>query len=182
MNLVKLSSKNDDMLSSTFSLSISSLNEELFKFIYYYLEYTSLIDKDNNKQDKSKKTLDESFNRKSLQSYLVYYSTIQKNILSIIDKMPNQTISSYINALSKDMDDIVYHMIQIDSMNNNTIQETFENLYIYNKMHTLLNKRNIKIFNLENIRLLIKHQFYLYDDIKKMQFNSIQKLKQRYIK
>lgn len=174
MNAIKLNPIDDanDKLSATFSLKLPSLNEELFKFIYHYIEFTSSTNADK----------EDAVNRQTLQSYLVYYTTIHKNILSITDKMSNGTVHSYIKALSKDMDDIIHYHSQIALMNNNTFQETFEHLYIYNQMHHLLNKRNINIFNLENIRLLTTHQFYLFDDILKMQFDSIQKLKKRYMK
>lgn len=55
----------------------------------------------------------------------------------------------------------------IEILDKGNIIDNFENLYYYNRLHRLhelLNKKNIHLFNIENIKIIMKHLKFVIRD------------------
>ena len=126
-----------------------------------YETSTSSVFKNKNKKERE--------NLKLLKIYSLYFNTIYKNILSITDNMKtnfNQTkFISYLMEIKNSTNEIKKMDEEISKLDNGTIISHFENLYYYNHLHEELNKKNIHIFNIENLIILFNHLNYLYNDL-----------------
>ena len=181
MNFVHIIS--DNTISVTFPLNYLSLNENLFKFLLLFNDYetsTSSVFKNKNKKERE--------NLKLLKIYSLYFNTIYKNILSITDNMKtnfNQTdkFISYLMEIKNSTNEIKKMDEEISKLDNGTIISHFENLYYYNHLHEELNKKNIHIFNIENLIILFNHLNYLYNDLILYQWKEIinPNLKNKYL-
>ena len=180
----------DDVITAKFELNAESLNKNLLEFLFYFNEFDeikeseSMIHKFNTKKYRYhegtvnymlKKTLEKS-DRKTLGTYMRYYSTIFsfiKNIESNMNEYLNLTVQNYIKEIY-DFDKEIKEMDKnIEILDNGNIIDHFENLYYYNRLHSLLNKKNIHVFNIENIKILIKHLKFVSQDIMNIQWKVL---------
>ena len=177
----------DDVITAKFELNSESLNKNLLEFLFYFNEYDeikeseSLIGKLNTKKYRYhegtvnfllKKSLDKS-QQKTLGTYMRYYSTIFSHVKNIEENMKvylNVSMNDYIKEINKFEIEIKDMEKNIEILDNGNIIDHFENLYYYNRLHELLNKKNIHIFNIENIKILMKHLKFVSQDILNMQY------------
>ena len=177
----------DDVITAKFELNSESLNKNLLEFLFYFNEYDeikeseSLIGKLNTKKYRYhegtvnfllKKSLDKS-QQKTLGTYMRYYSTIFSHVKNIEENMKvylNISMNDYIKEINKFEIEIKDMEKNIEILDNGNIIDHFENLYYYNRLHELLNKKNIHIFNIENIKILMKHLKFVSQDILNMQY------------
>ena len=173
MNLVKI--QDSDQISATFPLSFEYINSDLLQFVFLYSEFVN-----ENVKVKYNKSL-----MKKYSAYFLYYSTIYKNVLTIIDLIPNEkNLMKYIGELGNLERKIDELDSEISKLNDKGIIDNFENLYFYNQLHETLNQKNIMLFNLENLNILFKHENYVYDEIIKNQWEIINSgaIKGKYVK
>ena len=180
----------DDVITAKFELNSESLNKNLLEFLFYFNEYDeikeseSLIGKLNTKKYRYhegtvnfllKKSLDKS-QQKTLGTYMRYYSTIFSHVKNIEENMKiylNVSMNDYIKEINKFEIEIKDMEKNIEILDNGNIIDHFENLYYYNRLHELLNKKNIHIFNIENIKILMKHLKFVSQDILNMQYQVL---------
>ena len=180
----------DDVITAKFELNIESLNKNLLEFLFYFNEFDeikegeTLIGKLNTKKYRYhegtvnfllKKSLDKS-QQKTLGTYMRYYSTIFSHVKNIEENMKeylNVTMNEYIKEITKFEKEIKEMEKNIEILDNGNIIDHFENLYYYNRLHELLNKKNIHIFNIENIKILMKHLKFVSQDILNLQYQVL---------
>ena len=180
----------DDVITAKFELNIESLNKNLLEFLFYFNEFDeikegeTLIGKLNTKKYRYhegtvnfllKKSLDKS-QQKTLGTYMRYYSTIFSHVKNIEENMKeylNVTMNEYIKEITKFEKEIKEMEKNIEILDNGNIIDHFENLYYYNRLHELLNKKNIHIFNIENIKILMKHLKFVSQDIINLQYQVL---------
>ena len=180
----------EDIITAKFELNIMSLNKNLLEFLFLFNEYDEIkesevmLHKFNTKKYRYyegtvnymlKKTLSKQ-EQKTYGTYLRYYSTIYSHLKNIEDNMKeylNITILDYIkeiNLFNKEMENMDRN---IEILDNGNIIDHFENLYYYNRLHELLNKKNIHLFNIENIKILMKHLKFVSQDILGLQWKVL---------
>ena len=180
----------EDIITAKFELNIMSLNKNLLEFLFLFNEYDEIkesevmLHKFNTKKYRYyegtvnymlKKTLSKQ-EQKTYGTYLRYYSTIYSHLKNIEDNMKeylNITIPDYIkeiNLFNKEMENMDRN---IEILDNGNIIDHFENLYYYNRLHELLNKKNIHLFNIENIKILMKHLKFVSQDILVLQWKVL---------
>ena len=180
----------DDVITAKFELNSENLNKNLLEFLFYFNEFDeikeseSMIHKFNVKKYRYhegtvnymlKKTLEKS-DFKTLGTYMRYYSTIFSHVKNIEENMKeylNVSISEYIIEIKKFEKEINDMEKNIEILDKGNIIDHFENLYYYNRLHELLNKKNIHIFNIENIKILMKHLKFVSQDIITIQYNVL---------
>ena len=180
----------DDVITAKFELNIESLNKNLLEFLFYFNEFDeikeseSLIGKFNTKKYRYhegtvnfllKKSLEKS-QQKTLGTYLRYYSTIFSHVKNIEENMKeylNVSMNEYVKEINKFEKEIKDMEKNIEILDNGNIIDHFENLYYYNRLHELLNKKNIHIFNIENIKILMKHLKFVSQDILNIQYQVL---------
>ena len=180
----------DDVITAKFELNIQNLNKNLLEFLFYFNQFDeikeseSMIHKFNTKKYRYhegtvnymlKKTLEKG-DQKTLGTYMRYYSTIFSHVKNIEENMKeylNVSISEYIKEIKKFEKEINDMEKNIEILDKGNIIDHFENLYYYNRLHELLNKKNIHIFNIENIKILMKHLKFVSQDIITIQYNVL---------
>ena len=180
----------DDVISAKFELNIVSLNKNLLEFLFFFNEYDEIkesevmLQKFNTKKYRYfegtvnymfKKALTKS-EQKTYGTYLRYYSTIYSHLKNIEDNMKeylNLTIPEYIKEINNFNKEIEKMDKNIEILDNGNIIDHFENLYYYNRLHELLNKKNIHLFNIENIKILMKHLKFVSNDILGLQWKVL---------
>ena len=162
---------NNDIITVIFPLNNYSLNKELLQFLFLFSQFENNKIKSHNKNFKIKKDINkENKENKLFDLYYLYFNTIHQNIFNFYDLLPmyNNTspkIINYINELNKTREEINKMDSEIEKLDNGTIIDNFENLYYFNKLHELLNMKNIHIFNLENLMILFNHKNFVYKEI-----------------
>ena len=180
----------DDIITAKFELNILSLNKNLLEFLFFFNEFDEIKESEvmmykfNTKKYRYfegtvnymfKKALSKN-DIKTYGTYLRYYSTIYSHLKNIEDNMKeylNLTIPNYIkeiNLFNKEIENMDRNIEMLDKGN---IIEHFENLYYYNRLHELLNKKNIHLFNIENIKILMKHLKFVSQDIIALQWKAL---------
>ena len=180
----------DDVITAKFELNSENLNKNLLEFLFYFNEFDeikeseSMIHKFNVKKYRYhegtvnymlKKTLEKS-DFKTLGTYMRYYSTIFSHLKNIEDNMKeylNLTVPNYIKEISSFDNEIIEMDKNIEILDNGNIIDHFENLYYYNRLHGLLNKKNLHLFNIENIKILMKHLKFVSQDIINIQWKVL---------
>ena len=180
----------DDVITAKFQLNIQNLDKNLLEFLFYFNQFDeikeseSMIHKFNTKKYRYhegtvnymlKKTLEKG-DQKTLGTYMRYYSTIFSHVKNIEENMKeylNVSISEYIKEIKKFEKEINDMEKNIEILDKGNIIDHFENLYYYNRLHELLNKKNIHIFNIENIKILMKHLKFVSQDIITIQYNVL---------
>ena len=122
-----------------------------------------------------KQTLTKS-EQKTYGTYLRYYSTIYSHLKNIEDNMKeylNLTIPDYIKEITAFNKEIEKMDKNIEILDSGNIIDHFENLYYYNRLHELLNKKNIHLFNVENLKILMKHLKFVSNDILGFQWKAL---------
>ena len=180
----------EDIITAKFELNILSLNKNLLEFLFFFNEFDEIkesevmIHKFNTKKYRYyegtvnymlKKTLTKN-EQKTYGTYLRYYSTIYSHLKNIEENMKeylNVTIPQYIKEI-KIFDKEIENMDRnIEILDSGNIIDHFENLYYYNRLHELLNKKNIHLFNIENIKIIMKHLKFVSQDILVLQWKSL---------
>ena len=180
----------DDVITAKFELNSQILNKNLLEFLFYFNEFDeikeseTLIHKFNKNKFRYhegtvnymlKKTLEKS-DQKTLGTYMRYYSTIFSHIKNIEENMKeylNISMSEYIKEIRNFEKEIKDMEKNIEILDKGNIIDHFENLYYYNRLHELLNKKNIHIFNIENIKILMKHLKFVSQDILSIQYKVL---------
>ena len=174
INMENIHILTDDVITAKFELNSENLNKNLLEFLFYFNQFDeikeseTLMHKFNTKKYRYyegtvnymlKKTLDKS-DQKTLGTYMRYYSTIFSHVKNIEENMKeylNISMSEYVKEINKFEKEIKDMDKNIEILDQGNIIDHFENLYYYNRLHELLNKKNIHIFNIENIKILMKH-------------------------
>ena len=180
----------DDVITAKFDLNQESLNKNLLEFLFYFNEFDEIKESESlmNKFNKNKfryhegtvnymlkKSLEKN-DQKTLATYLRYYSTIFSHVKNIEENMKeylNISFSNYVKELSNFEKEIKDMEKNIEILDKGNIIDHFENLFYYNRLHELLNKKNIHIFNIENIKILMKHLKFVSQDILNIQFHVL---------
>ena len=180
----------EDVISAKFELNIVSLNKNLLEFLFFFNEYDEIkesevmLHKFNTKKYRYfegtvnymlKQTLTKS-EQKTYGTYLRYYSTIYSHLKNIEDNMKeylNLTIPDYIKEITAFNKEIEKMDKNIEILDSGNIIDHFENLYYYNRLHELLNKKNIHLFNVENLKILMKHLKFVSNDILGFQWKAL---------
>ena len=188
----------DDVITAKFQLNIQNLDKNLLEFLFYFNQFDeikeseSLIHKFNKNKYRYhegtvnymlKKTLEKS-DQKTLGTYMRYYSTIFSHVKNIEENMKeylNVSMNEYIKEI-KNFDKEINDMEKnIEILDKGNIIDHFENLYYYNRLHELLNKKNIHIFNIENIKILMKHLKFVSQHISSIQYKVLNNSFLKYI-
>ena len=180
----------EDIITAKFELNIMSLNKNLLEFLFFFNEFDEIkesevmIHKFNTKKFRYyegtvnfmlKKSLAKN-EQKTYGTYLRYYSTIYSHLKNIEENMKeylNVTIPEYIKEIKLFDKEIENMDRNIGILDNGNIIDHFENLYYYNRLHELLNKKNIHLFNIENIKIILKHLKFVSQDILGLQWKSL---------
>lgn len=199
----------DYQLSLQFSLKKDVFSKGLFDFISIYAKlFISNDDAEINKNNKSKINIkNKNMNENDsilLKSLVLYDSTINKNIYSMLDSLDNNEEdgipnNSYYKNKSdhkiyyEKIDDNIQKMIRLENIiRNNTIAinkeknlEIFEhddiqNLFFYKALHDHKKSLLIKIFNFENLKILYSHKNIVNKETISLLKTNIQLLKARY--
>jgi hypothetical protein len=190
INMENIHILTDDVITAKFELNSENLNKNLLEFLFYFNQFDeikeseTLIHKFNTKKYRYyegtvnymlKKTLDKS-DQKTLGTYMRYYSTIFSHVKNIEENMKeylNISMSEYVKEINKFEKEIKDMDKNIEILDQGNIIDHFENLYYYNRLHELLNKKNIHIFNIENIKILMKHLNFVSQDILSIQYKVL---------
>ena len=190
INMENIHILTDDVITAKFELNIQNLNKNLLEFLFYFNQFDeikeseTLMHKFNTKKYRYyegtvnymlKKTLDKS-DQKTLGTYMRYYSTIFSHVKNIEENMKeylNISMSEYVKEINKFEKEIKDMDKNIEILDQGNIIDHFENLYYYNRLHELLNKKNIHIFNIENIKILMKHLNFVSQDILSIQYKVL---------
>ena len=190
INMENIHILTDDVITAKFELNIENLNKNLLEFLFYFNQFDeikeseTLMHKFNTKKYRYyegtvnymlKKTLDKS-DQKTLGTYMRYYSTIFSHVKNIEENMKeylNISMSEYVKEINKFEKEIKDMDKNIEILDQGNIIDHFENLYYYNRLHELLNKKNIHIFNIENIKILMKHLNFVSQDILSIQYKVL---------
>ena len=190
INMDNIHILDDSIITGKFELNIMSLNKNLMEFLFYFNQYDEIKDNEvmaskfNVKKNRylegtvdfvNKKTLNKN-DQKTLSTYLRYYSTIYGHVKNIEENMIeylNKTMRGYVEEIKVFDKEILDMANNIKMLDNGNIIDQFENLYYYNRLHELLNKKNIHLFNIENIKILNKHLEFISQDIINIQWKSI---------
>ena len=190
INMENIHILTDDVITAKFELNSENLNKNLLEFLFYFNQFDeikeseTLMHKFNTKKYRYyegtvnymlKKTLDKS-DQKTLGTYLRYYSTIFSHVKNIEENMKeylNISMSEYVKEINKFEKEIKDMDKNIEILDQGNIIDHFENLYYYNRLHELLNKKNIHIFNIENIKILMKHLNFVSQDILSIQYKVL---------
>ena len=190
INMENIHILTDDVITAKFELNSENLNKNLLEFLFYFNQFDeikeseTLMHKFNTKKYRYyegtvnymlKKTLDKS-DQKTLGTYMRYYSTIFSHVKNIEENMKeylNISMSEYVKEINKFEREIKDMDKNIEILDQGNIIDHFENLYYYNRLHELLNKKNIHIFNIENIKILMKHLNFVSQDILSIQYKVL---------
>ena len=190
INMENIHILTDDVITAKFELNSENLNKNLLEFLFYFNQFDeikeseTLMHKFNTKKYRYyegtvnymlKKTLDKS-GQKTLGTYMRYYSTIFSHVKNIEENMKeylNISMSEYVKEINKFEKEIKDMDKNIEILDQGNIIDHFENLYYYNRLHELLNKKNIHIFNIENIKILMKHLNFVSQDILSIQYKVL---------
>ena len=190
INMENIHILTDDVITAKFELNSENLNKNLLEFLFYFNQFDeikeseTLMHKFNTKKYRYyegtvnymlKKTLDKS-DQKTLGTYMRYYSTIFSHVKNIEENMKeylNISMSEYVKEINKFEKEIKDMDKNIEILDQGNIIDHFENLYYYNRLHELLNKKNIHIFNIENIKILMKHLNFVSQDILSIQYKIL---------
>ena len=190
INMENIHILTDDVITAKFELNSENLNKNLLEFLFYFNQFDeikeseTLMHKFNTKKYRYyegtvnymlKKTLDKS-DQKTLGTYMRYYSTIFSHVKNIEENMKeylNISMSEYVKEINKFEKEIKDMDKNIEILDQGNIIDHFENLYYYNRLHELLNKKNIHIFNIENIKILMKHLNFVSQDILSIQYKVL---------
>ena len=190
INMENIHILTDDVITAKFELNSENLNKNLLEFLFYFNQFDeikeseTLMHKFNTKKYRYyegtvnymlKKTLDKS-DQKTLGTYMRYYSTIFSHVKNIEENMKeylNISMSEYVKEIDKFEKEIKDMDKNIEILDQGNIIDHFENLYYYNRLHELLNKKNIHIFNIENIKILMKHLNFVSQDILSIQYKVL---------
>ena len=190
VNMENIHILTDDVITAKFELNSENLNKNLLEFLFYFNQFDeikeseTLMHKFNTKKYRYyegtvnymlKKTLDKS-DQKTLGTYMRYYSTIFSHVKNIEENMKeylNISMSEYVKEINKFEKEIKDMDKNIEILDQGNIIDHFENLYYYNRLHELLNKKNIHIFNIENIKILMKHLNFVSQDILSIQYKVL---------
>ena len=116
MNSVKL---NDvDKLNAAFPLTKLSLSSDLLSFVFLYSEFSR-----GDVRIKHNVELNKRFT-----AFFLYYSTIYKNVLGIVDNI--QSVNGYIDELGEIQQKIERNDKEIEGLNDKGIIDNFENLFV----------------------------------------------------
>ena len=180
----------DDVITAKFALNQESLNKNLLEFLFFFNEFDEIKESESlmNKFNKNKyryhegtvnymlkKSLEKK-DQKTLNTYLRYYSTIFSHIKIVEENMKeylNISFSNYVKELNNFEKEIKDMEKNIEILDKGNIIDHFENLFYYNRLHELLNKKNIHIFNIENIKILMKHLKFVSQDILNIQYHVL---------
>ena len=180
----------DDVITAKFELNSQNLNKNLLEFLFFFNEFDeikeseSLIHKFNKNKFRYhegtvnyilKNTLEKS-DQKTLGTYMRYYSTIFSHVKNIEENMKeylNVSMTEYIKEIKNFEKEIKDMEKNIEILDKGNIIDHFENLYYYNRLHELLNKKNIHLFNIENIKILMKHLKFVSQDIISIQYKVL---------
>ena len=180
----------EDIITAKFELNSVSLNKNLLEFLFFFNEFDEIkesevmMHKFNTKKYRYfegtvnymfKKSLSKN-EQKTYGTYIRYYSTIYSHIKNVEDNMKeylNKTIPEYIKEIKLFDKEIENMDKNIEILDNGNIIDHFENLYYYNRLHELLNKKNIHLFNIENIKILMKHLKFVSQDILSIQWKAL---------
>ena len=190
INMENIHILTDDVITAKFELNSENLNKNLLEFLFYFNQFDeikeseTLMHKFNTKKYRYyegtvnymlKKTLDKS-DQKTLGTYMRYYSTIFSHVKNIEENMKeylNISMSEYVKEINRFEKEIKDMDKNIEILDQGNIIDHFENLYYYNRLHELLNKKNIHIFNIENIKILMKHLNFVSQDILSIQYKVL---------
>ena len=180
----------DDVITAKFELNNINLNKDLLEFLFYFNEFDEIkesevmMHKFNTKKYRYfegtvnymfKKVLTKN-EMKTYGTYLRYYSTIYSHLKNIEDNMKeylNLSIIDYIKEVELFDKEIENMDRNIEILDKGNIIDHFENLYYYNRLHELLNKKNIHLFNIENIKIIMKHLKFVSQDILGLQWKAL---------
>ena len=180
----------DDVITAKFELNIQNLNKNLLEFLFYFNEFDEIKESETlmHKFNKNKfryhegtvnyvlkKSLEKS-DQKTLGTYMRYYSTIFSHIKNIEENMKeylNKSMTEYIREIKSFEKEIKDMEKNIEILDKGNIIDHFENLYYYNRLHELLNNKNIHIFTIENIKILMKHLKFVSQDILSIQYKVL---------
>jgi hypothetical protein len=190
LNMDNIHILEEDIITAKFELNSVSLNKNLLEFLFFFNEFDEIkesevmMHKFNTKKYRYfegtvnymfKKSLSKN-EQKTYGTYIRYYSTIYSHIKNVEDNMKeylNKTIPEYIKEIKLFDKEIENMDRNIEILDNGNIIDHFENLYYYNRLHELLNKKNIHLFNIENIKILMKHLKFVSQDILSIQWKSL---------
>ena len=153
---------NDNKISIDFNINAALINKNLQTFITLYNDY-----EDMNIKHKQHFTIQE-FN-----IYFTYYVTMYQNMRVIIKGMENESYETYLQEVMDFDNKIKENYKGVQQLDEKNIIEHFEHLYYYNQLYENLNKRNIHLFNLENVKVLLNQMEYTYEDIVRRQWDII---------
>ena len=180
----------DDVITAKFELNNINLNKDLLEFLFYFNEFDEIKESEvmqykfNTKKYRYfegtvnymfKKVLTKN-EMKTYGTYLRYYSTIYSHLKNIEDNMKeylNLSITDYIKEIELFDKEIENMDRNIEILDKGNIIDHFENLYYYNRLHELLNKKNIHLFNIENIKIIMKHLKFVSQDILGLQWKAL---------
>jgi len=198
-------------LNIQFSLKRDSFSKVLFDFISVYNknyineDRDSLSSKDskikNNKKVKNSDLQMDINIRLLLKSLILYESTINKNIFSMLDSLKEEK-SENKESYQKDhkffyekiieeknkilkINKIIYENVAaINKEKNSTelLHDDVQNLFYYKALHDNKKSLLIKIFNFENLKILFSHKNIINKEIVSLLNNNIKSLKRKYIK
>jgi hypothetical protein len=190
LNMDNIHILEEDIITAKFELNSVSLNKNLLEFLFFFNEFDEIkesevmLHKFNTKKYRYfegtvnymfKKSLSKN-EQKTYGTYIRYYATIYSHIKNVEDNMKeylNKTIPEYINEIKLFDKEIENMDRNIEILDNGNIIDHFENLYYYNRLHELLNKKNIHLFNIENIKILMKHLKFVSNDILGLQWKVL---------
>jgi hypothetical protein len=183
-------------LTIQFFLRRNELSSQLMKFIRNYIIYNKGLENPKNVKKHTYQKLLKTISKDKLldlKNNLLYYYTIEKNILLALDGLEGseKTIMKFFHHL-EDYVSKVERLKAIIEKNteefnqNKSLEERYkdddlQNLFYFKQLHSFSKKKLIWQFNLENLKILYSHQkMAINNSIRILKYN-MDDLKKNYI-
>jgi hypothetical protein len=195
-NIHQIAVIDNEKLAVHFPLLHGKISPQLLQFIKVFLEINNYFENEKHEKIKVLKKLKNSFNEKTLillKNYMIYFSTIDKNIKSLFDNLNDRSLDGFYEKILDSeikkfkLVDIIEQNTQkfINSRNITTPQaldDDIQNLFYFKTLQSYIKRNMILNFNFENLKIMYSHIDMALKKMMGIFKNNINDLKKNYVK
>jgi hypothetical protein len=195
-NIHQIAVIDNEKLAVHFPLLNRKISPQLLQFIKVFLEINNYFENEKHEKIKVLKKLKNSFNEKTLillKNYMLYFSTIDKNIKSLFDNLNDRSLDGFYEKILDSeikkfkLVDIIEQNTQkfINSRNITTPQaldDDIQNLFYFKTLQSYIKRNMILNFNFENLKIMYSHSDMALKKMMGIFKNNINDLKKNYVK
>lgn len=195
-NLNQIAVIDNEKLAVHFPLLFGKVSPQLVQFIKLFLEINNYFENEKHEKIKILKKLKNSFNEeklKLLKNYMVYYSTIDKNIKSLFESLNDKSVDGFYEKITESENkknkliDIINQNTEnfLKSRNITTPQaldDDIQNLFYFKTLQSYIKRNMILNFNFENLKIMYSHYDMALKKMIGIFNNNIIDLRKSYVK